>query len=250
MSIYLYEDTTLNMAVLINKGFIFPFPAGSLMVITRAEDEYINLQAIYDNKAFRQNTNGQILDEFVPVTSILKQNGDAYTTIAGLMSAINPYLAGNQSGGALAGKMEVEFTRPDDTTAYTAGDVVAPDTGIIEIPDISKAVGKAVTITGVGLKTDSANAAGASFVVRLFDEQPAIIDDNDPFVFDYDNKIAGEIPLLIGTGARANYGQTMYESIKLKPTTRSAYAQLTTGTAYTPASEDKYTLIIHYEQSN
>lgn len=69
------------------------------------------------------------------------------------------------------------FTRPNDTTAYTAGDLVANDTtaGNVTaltwaIPGLSKGIGKIVQVTMS--KSDGADVANATFRVHFFNTSP------------------------------------------------------------------------------
>lgn len=78
MRIYLYKDNATELYVFKYKGFVFNPKPGSLMLIEREEDGFVNLQALYDNKAFRQNTNGHILSEFINPATVVNDLGISY----------------------------------------------------------------------------------------------------------------------------------------------------------------------------
>ena len=254
MSTYLYEDTTLNMAILNANGFIFPFPAGSLMVVIRADDSYINFQGVYGNQPFRQNTNGHILPDFVPATDILKQNGDAYATAAEIMSTMKSYLAGSQSSGSQFETFEIEITRPIDTTAYAAGDVVADVGGaFLPLTNVAKAIGTGVKIIRCRIQTSDTNVAGKKFNLHLYKEAPTFIPNNDQFAISYANatKRKGAIPIVMGTGNLGTVGMNDYNPIVINPTARDIFYMLEAVDAFTPsANSTKFTICIDCELSN
>jgi hypothetical protein len=194
-------------------------------------------------------------------TDFENEAGVAYADLAAFKTATDNFFIGSEStalieavqssGGAISDKVQIEFTRPADTTPYSIGDVVSIATGInAPFLNVAKAAGKTVTVTGAYIKIDSANAAGAPFELRLFNEAPVAIADNSAYAFNYANKKAGMIPIVMGTGANANWGQNDYACVKVKPTTRDIYWSLTTKMAHTPASGAKYTIILDVELSN
>lgn len=92
MSIYLYKDNATELYVFKYKGFVFNPKPGSMMLIERESDGFVNLQAVYDNKAFRQNTNGHILNDFVDPKLILDGAGAAYGVNASdILSALSDF---------------------------------------------------------------------------------------------------------------------------------------------------------------
>lgn len=254
MSTYLYEDTTLNMAVLKTNGYSFPFPAGTIMVVERIADGFVNFQAIYTNASFRQYTNGHILPDFVDPTTILDGNGDAYASLAALMAAIKPYLAGNQSSGSQFRAFSIEITRPANQTPYTAGDVIADvSAAFLPFTNVAKSVGSGVHITRVRIQTDDTSVAGLRFNVHLYRDAPTFIADNAPFAISYSNatKRVGLIPVLMGTGTAGTVGMNDYNQVILNPVARDVYFILETVSAFTSsANSTKYTVQIDCELSN
>lgn len=82
MATSLYFDIATDLHVLKVKGFTYNPKPGTLMLIERDSDGFVNIQSILDNKAYRQNTNGAILDDFVAPEDILDSAGDPYGSTA------------------------------------------------------------------------------------------------------------------------------------------------------------------------
>jgi len=138
----------------------------------------------------------------------------------------------------------VTITRPSNTTAYTAGDVVG-DTGgsaIITLSSIGPSAGHVIIQSVSLLFSDSSVPSGmASFRVHFYSASPTAIADNA--VFD------------LVSGERANYlgyvdlptpgdlGSSLYTQtdycgrlVKLGAASTSLFAEIETRGAYTPAS--------------
>jgi hypothetical protein len=77
MSTYLYKDSVNGLYVFKHNGFTFNPKPGTMMLIERGEDGYINFNGVYGNMPFRQNTNGHILPDFIAPDDLLDENGDA-----------------------------------------------------------------------------------------------------------------------------------------------------------------------------
>lgn len=81
--------------------------------------------------------------------------------------------------------IKVEFTRPADTTAYIAKDVVGTDpAAVITFPATVKRTGR---IVKARLMTDKKDCA-ARFRLHLFREAPTAIADNSPYLLLYANR--------------------------------------------------------------
>lgn len=87
--------------------------------------------------------------------------------------------------------VEVEFTRPSDTTAYTAKDVCG-NTGtaaVLTFADICRTTGGSGNIVKGRIFTDSATALlGTQFRLHLYKQAPTAIADNSPFTLLYANR--------------------------------------------------------------
>jgi hypothetical protein len=138
----------------------------------------------------------------------------------------------------------VTVTRPSNTTAYTAGDVVG-DTGgsaIITLSNIGPSGGY-VLIQSVSLVfSDTSVPSGmGAFRLHLYSATPNAIADNAPFDLmsgeraNYMGYIDLSAPLDFGSSL---YTQTDYAGrlVKLASASTTLYAELETRGAYTPAS--------------
>jgi hypothetical protein len=146
------------------------------------------------------------------------------------------------------------FARPDDTTGYTAGDVVS-DTGAakaIAFPNCGRcgAVMQASLIYG---ETDT-----ASFDLLLFDAEPTNHADNAPLAC-----VAADAPKLIGlirfdNAMKVNIGSSLELYRALGSSTElpmaplaysnanaTLYGLLVTRSTFTPASASTVTLALH-----
>lgn len=159
----------------------------------------------------------------------------------------------SSSGGALGSHgATVTITRPSDTTAYTAGDVIG-DTGgsaILTFANMAKTGGGEVIITSVELEVDIAAVPSGmtSFNVRLYNASPTAIADNA--AWDLPSGDRGKYLGKIGLVTPTDEGSTLFsdndginKQITLAST--SLYVELQTVGAYTPSSAAVYRLTIH-----
>ena len=144
----------------------------------------------------------------------------------------------------------VTITRPSNTTAYTAGDVVG-DTGgsaIITLPSIGPSGGY-VLVQSVRLligNTSVPSGMGA-FRLHLYTASPTAIADNAAF-----DLVSGEVANYAGyidLPTPQDLGSTLYTqadycgtAVKLASASTSLFAELETRGAYTPASATAYNL--------
>ena len=138
----------------------------------------------------------------------------------------------------------VTVTRPSNTTAYTAGDVVGGTGGsaIITLSNIGPSGGY-VLIQSVSLVfSDTSVPSGmGAFRLHLYSATPNAIADNAPFDLmsgeraNYMGYIDLSAPLDFGSSL---YTQTDYAGrlVKLASASTTLYAELETRGAYTPAS--------------
>lgn len=161
--------------------------------------------------------------------------------------------AGTGGGLAISGKAyrsAVTITRPSDTTAYTAGDVVG-DTGgsaIITLSNVGPSGGWVLVQSArlmIGLSAVTSGMTG--FRLHFYTASPTAIADNAAFdlvsgdVDDYAGYIDLPTPQDFGSTivAQSDYLGTL---IKLADGSTSLYAQLQTKGAFTPASATEYDL--------
>jgi hypothetical protein len=138
----------------------------------------------------------------------------------------------------------VTITRPSNTTAYTAGDVVGDTSGsaIITLNNIGPSGGY-VLIQSVSLIfSDSAVISGmGSYRLHFYSASPTAIADNA--VFDL---VSGERANYLGfvdLATPVDFGSSLYTQtdypgrlVKLAAGSTTLYAELETKGAYTPAS--------------
>lgn len=138
----------------------------------------------------------------------------------------------------------VTITRPSNTTAYTAGDVLG-DTGgsaIITLSNIGPSGGY-VLVQSVSLVfSDTAVISGmGAFRMHFYQTSPTAIADNAAF-----DLVSGERATYMGfidLSAPTDFGSSLYTQvdypgrlIKLATGSTTLYAELETRGAYTPAS--------------
>ncbi len=152
--------------------------------------------------------------------------------------------------GGKAFRAAVTITRPSNTTAYTAGDVVG-DTGgsaIITLPSIGPSGGY-VLFQSVRLLIGNTSVPSgmAGFRLHLYTASPTAIADNAAF-----DLVSGEVANYAGyidLPTPQDLGSTLYTQadypgtlIKLASASTSLFAELETRGAYTPASATLYDL--------
>lgn len=151
------------------------------------------------------------------------------------------------------------FTRPENTTAYTGGDVVGvADTGtpanagsaIHEFTNIGSKGGH-IRITASTLRVNlSAVTSGmTSFTLHLYNASPTAILDNAAFDLPSGDRSAylGSIAL----GTPADLGSTLFiandainKHVKLAANSTSLYALLVTAGGYTPSSAEGFSVTL------
>ena len=138
----------------------------------------------------------------------------------------------------------VTITRPSNTTAYTAGDVVG-DTGgsaIITLPSIGPSGGYVLLQSVSLIFSDTAVISGmGAYRLHFYQASPTAIADNAAF-----DLVSGERATYMGfvdLSAPTDFGSSLYTQtdypgrlIKLASGSSTLYAELETKGAYTPAS--------------
>lgn len=153
--------------------------------------------------------------------------------------------------GFAYGPSATTFTRPDDTTAYAAGDVIADSTSdptVMEFANIGAAGGRVLLQDATFLCSDNAVPATLGALrVHLYDEEPAAIADNVAYNLpsaDRDKYLGWfEVPTPQDLGDTI-WSQTDYigKVIKLAANSTSLYGILETRNACTLAAELSFTI--------
>jgi len=148
----------------------------------------------------------------------------------------------------------ITITRPANTTAYTALDVVGDTTGsaILEFKNIKSPGGGEILITSVELEIDVASlpAGMTGFNVRLYNVSPTAIADNAAWLYDSDDrgKYLGKIVLAtpIDEGGTLFIDNDLTSPKQVSLLSSSLFVELQTITGYTPAgNSETYRLTIH-----
>lgn len=158
-------------------------------------------------------------------------------------------LAINDTGSSLtvdgkAYRSTVTITRPSNTTAYTAGDVVG-DTGgsaILTLSSIGPSGGYILIQSAALIFGDSTVPSGmGAFRIHLFSSSPTAIADNAPF-----DLTSGERDAYMGyidLSAPQDLGSTIYTQVdypgrlvKLAAASTTLFVEIETRGAYTPVS--------------
>ena len=138
----------------------------------------------------------------------------------------------------------VTITRPSNTTAYTAGDVVGSTGGsaILTLSGIGPSAGYILIQSAALIFSDSTVPAGmGAFRIHFYNASPTAIADNAPFDLTSGDRAAymGYIDL----SAPQDLGSTIYTQvdypgrlIKLATASTSLFAEIETRGAYTPVS--------------
>ena len=165
-----------------------------------------------------------------------------------ILNAIN-----SSSGGSQLKSFAVELTRPANTTAYTAGDLVGDVTTLFKtFSNVAKITGAGVRIYRVRIQTeDTGVLAGSKFNLHLYNDIPDVtgLSDNGAFTINYINatKRVGVIPIVMN----GSVGVNDYNVIGLNPVDYNIIAFLETVSGFTPSAvSTRFTIIIDCELSN
>lgn len=150
---------------------------------------------------------------------------------------------------AIASIPSITFTRPANTTAYAAGDVVGSATSAIHELTGAASSSSFVFVQSIQLliSNTSVPSGMTGFRVHLYSSAPTAISDNAAYTFTTSDLAAWQdsfdlsTPAVRGSMLRS---QAYYQGgvMKLQPASSSLYAVIETLGAYTPASGTAYTL--------
>ena len=148
----------------------------------------------------------------------------------------------------------VTITRPNNTTAYTAVDVVGPAVAALEFSKVGSPDGEDLIITQASLRIndDALIASEAGYKLHLYNvTPPSALADNAPW----------DVP----SGDRASYlgsidlttpvdiGSTLYVEVQpnkqIRTLSGSLFAYLSTTAAHTPEAERVYVVTIQTKKA-
>jgi len=171
--------------------------------------------------------------------------------VAATLTAETTKVIGTVNNSSCGHSATVTITRPSNTTAYTAGDVIGDTNGsaIFTFASMIRAAGE-VEITSIEYEIDeSARPSGMDmFDVRLYNASPTAIADNA--VFDIPSGDRGKYLGKVRIGVPVDEGSTLFvdnDGIgkQITMTGTSLYVILQTVGAYTPTSAGVSRLTIH-----
>lgn len=144
------------------------------------------------------------------------------------------------------GSSNIAITRPDNTTAYTAGDVVGTSPAEnYEFEDILPTAGEHFYITDAKIEVEKSSvpAGMGTFTLHLYDSAPTAISDNTAWTLlladggKYLGSIQFTTPVDLGNTLISFLNQINIKR-KLASGSTSIYGVLETDAGWTPASED------------
>lgn len=144
------------------------------------------------------------------------------------------------------GNPSTTITRPDNTTAYTAGDVfgTSPATNIT-FTDVLLEEGQHFYIVGARLlyNNNAVISGMSSFTLHLYDSAPTAIEDNSAWTLvsadkdKYLGSIEIDVPTDVGD-VIVSHKDNINIKRKLASSSTTIYGQLETDGGFTPGSED------------
>lgn len=197
--------------------------------------------------AIVESTGGGLTDDELRAADVkVTLDGEAVTTAPGSVVGSNTSVVG------------VEFTRPSDTTAYAARDVVCNSTSspsVITFADFARVNQGSGIIIRARLFTDKKDVT-AQFRLHLFHTAPTAINDNSPYLLLYANA-ANRIGQIDFPAMASEDPTNSTASATMRPSSdggfgppnlwyqaasgsRAIYGVLETLSAFTPASGQKF----------
>lgn len=155
------------------------------------------------------------------------------------------------SSTGLIKKVSDSFTRPDNTTDYSMGDLVANNATAGSVVPLTFSVGRGgIRIKGAHVtKSDETDVTLAEFSLHLFGTSPTVSNgDNGALAYNYSDKFADiDFPVMvaatdvawaISTGLDLNFYTTGY-----------LYGLLEADAAYVPAAEETFSVTLVFERT-
>lgn len=146
-------------------------------------------------------------------------------------------------------KVTASFTRPANTTAYTAGDLVANNTTAGSVVPLAFATGEGgIRIKGALItKTDETDVTASDFSLHLFGSSPTVANgDNGALSYNHSNKFADidfatmvaatDVAWAMATGIDFNWNTTGY-----------IYGLIEADGTYGPASGEVFSVTLIFE---
>ncbi len=155
-------------------------------------------------------------------------------------------------------KVSDSFTRPNDTTAYASGDLVANSTTAGSVTPLTFGVGRGgIKIVGARIqKSDETDVANATFTLHLFGSSPTVANgDNGALSHSLSDKF-GTIAFAIMTAATdegftlANGGDSILpDGLHWYTTSGNIYGLITAQAAYAPAAQEVFGVTLLFDRT-
>lgn len=146
-------------------------------------------------------------------------------------------------------KVTASFTRPANTTAYTAADLVANDVDAVDVVPLAFATGEGgIRIkTAIITKTDETDVTASDFSLHLFGSLPTVANgDNGALSHNHANKFADidfatmvaatDVAWAMATGLDLNWNTSGY-----------IYGLIEADGTYSPASAEVFSVTLVFE---
>jgi hypothetical protein len=152
--------------------------------------------------------------------------------------------------------VRASFTRPADTTQYTAGDVVSDDDTTptrLTFTDALRNAGGSGVIVNASMIVGSNQATAGDYELWVFDAAPTAMEDNaafDPSDAEMQSVVARLVfdTAVVGDATSGADGNQYYEAATVSNVVESAdgnlYGIVVVRNSYTPIASDLYSLTI------
>jgi len=143
------------------------------------------------------------------------------------------------------------FTRPSDTTAYAAGDLVANSTTAGSVTPMSWVLPKSAplyNLFGIRLKKSANSATNAAFRLHFFTDLPTVANgDNGALAATQSSNYIGNlsVTLIAGNDGAANVAMANPAMPFITSSTRTIYGLIEATAAYTPASAEVFSTQVY-----
>lgn len=145
------------------------------------------------------------------------------------------------------------FTRPSDTTAYTAADLVANSTTAGSVTPMKfslQRLGNSGKIISARLAKSTTTATLATFNIHLFTVSPVVTNgDNGAFAISTSRYYLGKIAVDLASGAQAGtaYLSKQSAAVAIGVDVETIYGLIEAGAGYTPASGEVFEVMLAIE---
>ncbi len=173
-----------------------------------------------------------------------------YDTTTGQWVPATSDLINTVRAGGFQVASSASFTRPADTSAYQAQDVVSNSTtapSVLTFADVARLNGGSGLILSARHIKNSTTVTGASYRLHLYRSAPAAINDNAPFTLLFANRAnrVGFIDFTHGSGGAGSDASNALTTFANLPFvcaagSRNLFGILTMLSAYTPASAEQH----------